>query len=199
VKFLLIVCGLLANLAFADSLATKLETQLATFQSLSGSFSQEIMDESGDILDRTSGNFSLLKPSYFRWHIATPGEQLLLLTEGVLVHYDADLETATREVVDSNSFESPLAILAGSRTLTDHYRVSESADGDFILEPIADRGVVSRVALRFEDGRLARMEINDRLRQVTEIRFSEVLINPGLTADSFLFDVPEGVDFFSND
>jgi outer membrane lipoprotein carrier protein len=50
------------------------------------------------------------------------------------------------------------------------------------------------VRLGFRGDQLERMELSDRLGQLTRIRFSAIEMNPKLPADLFRFRVPAGVD-----
>ena len=51
--------------------ADVLET-LAAREGMAGQFTQEIISPEGEMLERSNGNFALLRPHFFRWEILAP-------------------------------------------------------------------------------------------------------------------------------
>jgi outer membrane lipoprotein carrier protein len=174
-----------------------LQAMLKGLHSLQGRFEQEVRATDGELLDSSAGQFRLLQPGYFSWHIESPDEQLLLAANNSLWHYDVELETATRRDITGAEAGSPLAILSGDeRSLREHYRVEQLAEAQFRLYPYSTRASFYSVTLDFSDGLPVAMTVVDRLQQETRIQFNQLESNPGLSADDFLFTPPAGVDVY---
>ncbi|MGI9304431.1 MAG: outer-membrane lipoprotein carrier protein LolA, partial [Gammaproteobacteria bacterium] len=72
-----LAAGFVSPLAAEGSLST-LERFFAEFQSLEARFSQEIFDDKGESLQRSTGDVQLSRPGRFRWQYGQPFEQLIL-------------------------------------------------------------------------------------------------------------------------
>ena len=200
-RFLLtLLLPALALMPAREVSADGLEELLASYQTLAGEFRQQLYTASRELLEESRGSFSLRQPGQFRWHVVAPDEQLLLLADDQLLHYDVALATATLSPVSGNIPESPLLILGGEvQQIREFYDVEESADGVYDLRPLDDDSPLTRVNLQFAGDTLESMTLHDRLGQTTEIRFSSVAVNPPLSRAEFQFDIPEGVDVLHND
>jgi chaperone LolA len=190
-------CWLLLLLVPAIQAEPSLQERLGAIKSLEGEFSQRILAENGEELERSSGRFRLLHPGFFSWHIQTPDEQLLLATGDSLLHYDVELETATRRQVGEGQSRGPLEILGGDgQDLHEHYQVEQTGHDSYRLQPVVAGGDFSSLHLTFDGELPVRMTVEDQLRQTTIIEFSEVRLNPPLGAADFEFSPPEGVDLY---
>jgi len=93
----LLRCGLLvfAGLSItanAETAAQRLHLLLKPMHSLSADFTQQIMGQNNNQLQRLTGNLSLKKPNQLRWNVLAPMPQLVI-SDGKLVWlYDPDLE-----------------------------------------------------------------------------------------------------------
>ncbi|MCY4425576.1 MAG: outer-membrane lipoprotein carrier protein LolA [Halieaceae bacterium] len=194
------LCGfLMALLTPLPVLAESLEERLRVFQTLTGDFRQQLRSAEGELLQEHSGSFSLRQPGKFRWHIQEPDEQLLLLVDGELLHYDVELATATLNP-SGGVTATPLAILGGeTAAIQSFYQVEEKSEGAFALRPLDDSSPLTLIHLHFAGNTLVSMNFQDRLLQTTEIEFSSVRINPPLPKSEFAFVIPEGVDYFRNE
>ncbi len=185
--------------ASASSLgdAESLRARLADLEQLSGRFQQGLVNGVGDTLERSSGEFAFLRPSYLRWHIVEPEEQLLVAVGESFWLYDVELETVTRRPMAADSPYSPMAILSGDiRLLEDYYAIEREDEHVWLLTPLFPDAEFEWVRLRF-DGRLpVTMAFRDRLGRVSNIIFAEVDAQPGLSPDDFNFVPPEGVDLY---
>ena len=82
-----------------------------------GQFTQEIISPEGEVLERSNGNFGLLRPHFLRWEILTPDSQLLLADGETLTQIDWDLEVVVERPI-SETASSPLQWLLASRDRT---------------------------------------------------------------------------------
>jgi outer membrane lipoprotein carrier protein len=177
-----------------------LQDRLAAIQSLRGQFHQEVIAEDGQELESSSGQFKLLQPGFFSWHILRPDEQLLLATGKTLLHYDVELETATQRDIGAAEMQGPLAILSGNGDdLSLHYQIEQTGLDTYRLTPNTAQAGFTVLVLSFSGELPARMEVQDQLLQTTVIVFSELQLNPPLVNADFEFVPPAGVDLYYNE
>jgi len=177
----------------------QLSERLSAFDQLSGTFTQQLISEKGEILEESAGSFALLRPGFLRWHIERPEEQLLMVSGDSLWHYDVELETATQRRIAPGDPTSPLTILGGDPdTLAGFYAVSLPQADRFLLKPqFADADFVA-VVLAFENGMPTGLEIEDRMGRTARINLSLDTPTSRLSPADFVFDPPAGVDVYQN-
>lgn len=64
----------------------------------------------------------------------------------------------------------------------------------FVLKPHGKDALFESLRVRFKGNQLLQMQLTDTLSQRTDIRFSNVQVNPVLPASQFEFTPPKGVD-----
>ncbi|WP_405220240.1 outer membrane lipoprotein chaperone LolA [Lentisalinibacter sediminis] len=181
---------------------TRVPAQLRRFfadiDTIRGEFRQVLFDTRGEAVERSAGEFAILKPGRFRWEYTEPYEQLIVADGENIWLYDADFEQVTvREQTDSLS-QSPAMLLGGDAGALEAFRYLGSYshdDRDWLrLEPVAPESDFRAVSLSFAGGELEMMELTDALGQVTRIEFTELVMNESLEAALFTFEPPAGVD-----
>ena len=174
-----------------------LQDRLSAIQSLQGEFHQRVLSENGQELESSSGQFKLLQPGFFSWHIQTPDAQLLLATGKTLLQYDVELQTATRREIGETEGRGPLAILSGDGgNLEAHYHIEQTGSDTYRLQPKGTNTDFTALSLTFSGALPTRMTVQDQLQQTTIIEFTEVQMNPPLEAADFDFTPPAGVDLY---
>lgn len=176
----------------------ELQEFFAGIDTIRGEFRQVLFDTRGQAVERSAGEFAILKPGRFRWHYTEPYEQLIVADGDNIWLYDQDFEQVTvREQTDSLS-QSPAMLLGGAADALDAFRYlgSYSQDGrDWLrLEPATPESDFRAVDLSFAGGELELMELTDALGQVTRIEFTELVMNEPLDDALFTFTPPPGVD-----
>ncbi len=196
---LLTVSGLFTPPAATASPAAvaRVEALLASTQSLRASFTQEVRDGSGKLVQSAAGTFLLQKPGRFRWDYTTPSQAIV--SDGTkLWFYDADLAQVTvrkqREVLT----QAPAMLLAGKGKVAAGFDAEEMPAagglGWLRLVPRAGAGDFRELRLGFAGTDLREMELVDRLGQRTRIRFTALERNVKLAADAFKFKIPPDTD-----
>ena len=199
-RYLILLITVLWTAPLAAEALDALRERLAPLNSLQGRFDQQVLSQDGEVLERSSGRFMLLRPGYFYWRIEAPDDQLLVAADNRLWHYDADLETANRRPIRDEQQGGPIAILSGDiDRLADYYYVRDLGAGRFRLEPREADRQFEAVELAFTDAAPLSMSVEDRLQQTTRIEFAAIELNPPLTADDFVFEPPDGVDVYYHD
>lgn len=164
-------------------------------------FQQTLLDEDGEVLERSDGEMWIVRPGRFRWNYAPPVEQELV-SDGTRVWiYDADLEQVTVRAIDNTLGRTPAILLAGQTDLEEQFTIEPTAEDEadaeanmLVLTPKAEDAQFTKVKIGFIDQVLSVLEFTDSLGQITQIELIEGVENPLLNPDLFSFKVPQGVD-----
>lgn len=201
---LLLTLFALSNIAYAaEPPVTQLKNFLAASKAFSADFKQVLINEAGNPVQTSYGQFYLQRPGKFRWNYAKPFQQEIISTNGKVWFYDVDLEQVTIKKLDSSVGSTPALLLSGQVSLEDNFNMEEQGvDGDLQwikLLPKKQEGSFKYVTIGLEKGTLAGMELMDNFGQLTRIYFSNILLNPPLKPTLFDFTPPKGVDVFSEE
>lgn len=188
--------------AIADDAPVKqLKTFLASAKSITANFKQTLINEAGDPLQTSSGNFYLQRPGKFRWDYTKPFQQQIISTAGKVTFYDADLEQVTIKKLDESVGSTPALLLSGDVPLEDNYTIEQQgSEGSMVwikLVPKSQDSTFKYVLIGLEKGMLNGMQLNDNFGQLTRIYFSNLKLNQPIEVNLFEFKAPNGVDVFS--
>jgi outer membrane lipoprotein carrier protein len=177
----------------------RVETYLASVNTLAANFSQVVRNRDGQVVDRASGTLSLARPNRFRWDYEKPYLQTIVADGKQLWLYDSDLEQVTVRALEQGLGSTPAMLLSGSGRVGDAFApVAVQQQGDWTwcrLAPRQEGSDFEQVSLAFDRrGELAAMELSDKLGQATVIEFGALRRNPALDARLFKFDPPPGAD-----
>jgi outer membrane lipoprotein carrier protein len=195
---LVVAAGLSAR-AQAEDAAAQVDAYLAKLTTFEAGFAQTVRDRDGRIIEHATGTFSLSRPDRFRWDYRSPYEQTIVADGKRLWLYDRDLEQVTVRPLESGLGATPALLLSGASKVADAF-ASIGIEPDarwkwYRLQPKEPSADFERVSLAFDDrGRLAGMELQDKLGQVTAIDFSDVQVNAKLDGKLFEFTPPKGAD-----
>ena len=203
----LLRCGLLifvclsvtANAATAINAAQRLHQLLKPINSLSADFTQQIKGHNNRELQLLNGNLSLKKTNQLRWNVLDPMPQLIV-SDGKLVWlYDPDLEQVVIQSFSDDFMANPISILLGDLDqLNRDFTVSLISDDRFSLKPKQKNSLFVAIQLRFVDSVLSHIEYQDNFGQNTQLTLSQVKLNPQLSKNTFVFDIPQGVDIINH-
>lgn len=165
--------------------------------SLSATFDQVQRDSSGAVIQKASGIFLLSRPDRFRWAYREPYEQIIVSNGEAFRFYDVDLAQVTIRDVNESLRATPAQLLAGGASLQEAFEVSDAGKRDGLtwvqLIPRDDNSDFKAIRMGLDDNVPAAMELDDQLGQTTRITFSDIEVNPSLTAKRFELDIPEEV------
>ncbi len=206
VKRLITIFALLcfASVAWGDTASSEeLASLLSSFHGMSAEFKQATSGGKGNPGQISTGRMALQRPGKFRWEVTQPNPQLLIADGHYLWIYDIDLEQATRQGLDSNNASSPASLLSGSvASLQNRFQVTRlSATANttgFHLKPNSGNDMFQWIELYFTSGKLTKMLLRDNLGSLNTFTFSQVQINPALSASLFHFKPPKGVEVIKN-
>lgn len=180
-----VILGCYAVLLSAALQADVLET-LAEREGMAGQFTQEIFSPEGQVLERSSGSFGLLRPHFFRWEILTPDSQLLLADGQILTQIDWDLEVVVERPI-SETASTPLQWLLASRAaLGSAFDISLSGDAAVLISTDS-QSAFQRLHIEQIGETVWRLDAEDQGGQVLRVELRENGDSPPQIAD---FAVP---------
>ncbi len=174
---------------------------------LKAGFEQRVEDETGAVLETTSGSFYLSRPGKFRWDYDSlddsieNGQQIVADGEH-LFFYDPDLEQVSkRSLKDSLGQVPSLLLVQSGANIEEHFNVVDYGVTDGLswisLKPKdADAGY-KQLMIGFDQGVIKSLLLYDGLGNTTRLDLLNVQSNVKIDASVFAFDVPEGADLLS--
>ncbi len=160
-----------------------------------GRFLQELFDESGELLERSSGRYAVLKPGFFRWEIEYPDRQEIVVAKETLWHYDMDLATVTRRSLDADGAFTALDLLArDGDELAERFSVERLQGQSYRLVPQFPQAGFAAVILSWDGKQIVAMEVEQRGGQRLSLALSPEPEAVQLEPSDFAFEIPDGVD-----
>lgn len=200
-KILFVIIFYISSCTFvyAEERVDPLKVFLKEFETLQADFTQTLLNENGEQLEKTTGTLYLQQPGKFNWHYKEPYIQKIITNGDVLWIYDEDLEQLTIRRFDSEMIEkTPAAIILGNSRLEQHFvQVDLGNIEGFNWVELTPRDLEAQyksIRIGFDVKRLGMMIIADNLGQTTRIDFNNANKNTKLTPELFNFETPEGVD-----
>ena len=187
-----------SNVVLADDKNDPLQAFLNNFNSLESKFIQQLINENGEVLEKSEGILQLQQPGKFNWTYETPYAQKIISNGDVLWVFDEDLEQLTIRNIGNALDETPAGIILGINDIAEHFvqmymGVTEGYDW-IELTPKNIETQYGNIRIGFNDAQLGMMLIVDNLGQTTRIDFLNVKKNAELSPSSFEFEIPADVD-----
>ena len=166
--------------------------------SLTGHFTQTLIDTNGKAGKGSAGTLALQAPRQFRWETLTPYQQTIVADGSRVWLYDPELEQVTVRVQSTEEAHSPLTVITDLKQLDRDFKVTEQGERDGLvwlrLTSKAKDPQFDYADLGFDAKGLGRMVFRDQLGAITDIRFSDWQRNVVLPASTFNFTPPPGAD-----
>lgn len=177
---------------------TRLDAFANGLHSLTGQFSQSLVDINGRAGKTSAGTVALQAPRQFRWDTLTPYKQTIVADGSRVWMYDPELDQVTVRMQSTEEAHSPLTVITDIKQLDKNFKVTEQGERDGLvwlrLTSTAKDPQFDYADLGFDAGGLARMSFRDQLGSTTDIRFSGWQRNVAIPPDTFNFVPPEGAD-----
>ncbi len=185
-----------------ETVQQQLTLFLQNTTSIQADFQQVSFDKQGNPAETSEGTFYLNRPGRFRWHYQHPFIQEIVSNGDKIWFYDADLEQVTIKPAIDSIGSTPALLLSGNVKLNEEFHVIQhgQTEGDMAwikLTPKKEESGFNYILIGLDKGILAGMELSDNFGQLTRIYFSNLQQNPELSDTLFSFNIPEGVDVFS--
>ena len=146
-------------------------------QAYQAEFQQIVLNETGRVVEESSGTMALAVPNRLRWHYLEDFEQLIVADGEKVWSYDVELEQVTVKDQGQAVTGSPLYLLMEPSLLESDYELQDLGQiegADMIqLVPREPRSDFEWIELGFNGDSLERLTIRDALGQQTYIRFSQ--------------------------
>lgn len=191
----------------ADSAEVQLQAFVTQVKSATGDFQQQVQGAQGAAKaggqKAANGHFAFQRPGKFRWETTHPYDQLIVSDGQHVYQYDPDLDQVTERRAGQAIGASPAALLFGSQALDKAFKLQGQADHDGLqwlraTPKSADAGFV-HADIGFAGGLPKRLELLDAFGQTTRIDFSDLRVNPKISAEQFQFTLPQGADLVRMD
>lgn len=171
-------------------------------EALSANFVQTVKNAQLNATENATGKLWIKRPGKFRWNYETPYWQEIVSNGEKIWVYDADLEQVTIKKIDIALGNTPALLLSNDRPLDESFIIkslTESANmSEVELLPKDTDAGFKRIYLRFSNGTISGMEMEDNLGQTTLMVFQNVRRNSALDDALFQFIPPKGVDIFDS-
>ena len=179
--------------------AQELAGLLTDYRTYQADFIQILVNEGGDKVQETTGSLKAKRPGLFYWEQDPPLSQFIVSNGEKVTVYDPDLEQVTIHSLDDRIATTPALLLSGEVDhLAETYDVTrQAADGQqqvFVLEPKSQDSLFISLQLRFTDGVLNEMRLNDSLSQLSILSFDDVQLNESVPDSAFVLEYPDSVD-----
>ena len=197
---LLLGLGLAATAVSTEEIGglERVQALLSQTQTLTADVTQVLIADDGIVDETKSGTLSIKRPGKFRWDYREPYEELLVTDGKTLWMWDADVDSLIERTLDETLTHTPAALLSGGVDLKSLYDLENeySADGLSVVEltPKAQDTDFKLVRLGFKAEQVNIIELQDSFDQVTRITLSNVIQNPKLKDELFVFEAPEGIE-----
>jgi outer membrane lipoprotein carrier protein len=177
---------------------TRLDAFAQNLHSLTGQFSQTLIDINGQGSKTSAGTLALQAPRQFRWETLTPYKQTIVADGSRVWMYDPELDQVTVRIQSAEEAHSPLTVLTDVSQLDRNFKVAERGERDGLqwlrLTSTAKDPQFDYADLGFDANGLARMSFRDQLGSTTDIRFSNWQRNVAIPPATFNFVPPPGAD-----
>ena len=192
-QWLLLLLCLTALPAYGDAL-TRLSQVLAGISSYRADFVQQIYNQDQQLVQQSEGTLTAARPGKLRWLSEAPYEQLIVVDGTNIWRYEEDLQQVVVSGYSEDLGSTPALLLSGNvDSIGARYSVSE-VDGQYQLLPRDEQSLFRAMMVRFEDGKLTQLVLEDTLGQTTKLVLTNIEQNPTLDPALFEFVPPEGVD-----
>jgi len=202
--FLILLVFLVSPLTASQAAVDEelLQNYLRDLSTLKADFQQviEIPDEGS--ISLTHGTFYLKRPGRLRWEYAEPNKQLIVADGRRIWLYDYELEQISHRSQSAALDGTPAQLLSDSGPLEQHFEIIPRGEEDGIewveLRPNDKEAQFISIRIGFLDDQMQRLEMSDTFGQITRFIFSNILRNPKLNPELFVFKPPSGIDLIGD-
>ena len=183
----------------AQSAADQLSTLLDKTNSYSAQFQQIVSHAQGQKGEKSSGKFELRHPGKFRWEVNKPYQQLLISTGKELWIYEPDIDSVTVNDLEQQLGATPALLLSSDRqSLINSFHINAKSANEYVLTPKDLGANFEKIELRFANGVLVELNLQDSLGSHTQVLFTDAKTNIKLNDARFQFTPPENADLIDN-
>ncbi|MBL4942008.1 MAG: outer membrane lipoprotein chaperone LolA [Colwellia sp.] len=190
---------------------TTLMAKLANLDHFSANFTQEVLSESGEVLEQSSGKLAISKPNLAHWQTLAPDE-LSIVSDGTDVwFYNPWIEQVSVYSLSAAIAKTPILLLTSKdETLWQQYHVtqqmvtketvtktSQNTGDSFVITAKDTNSQIKSLTLYFysneKGGQLKQFSFLDATGQLSHIKLSDFDAQHAPKSSLFNFIVPAGV------
>lgn len=168
----------------------------ADLSAMQAQFVQYELTADNQKLDINTGEVWMQSPDQFRWQYQDPIEQLIVADGSRVWVYDEDLEQVT--VKEQDNQLNPIYVIINDELTEQYYNIKfelNHQNTDWIsLTPKTPSEEVKAVWIAMTDDLIKSIKVFNQFDQTMVFEFNQIMRNPELPENHFLFEVPEGVD-----
>jgi outer membrane lipoprotein carrier protein len=195
-----VLCALQLALgcAHAEQARARLNQFFTEVTSLEATFKQEVFDEKGQSMQKSSGTVRLLRPGRFRWEYIEPSPQIILADGRNLWIYDIELEQATVKPLREALGAAPIMLLSEKRPLEEDFIINKFTQGENLdwVEAVPKKPDMEfqRIEFGLKGKEVRQLVLHDQFGQKTVIQFDNMKTNLNMEPYEFRLELPPGVD-----
>jgi outer membrane lipoprotein carrier protein len=189
---------------------TLLRAKLAKLNFFSASFTQEVVSEAGELLEKSSGNLAISKPNLANWHTLEPDELAIVSDGSDVWFYNPWIEQVSVYSLSAAIAKTPILLLTSKdESLWQQYTVSQEAVSQDKVNQQSDRFAITAkdpnsqiksLTLVFsaknqqvQGSELSQFSFLDATGQISHIKLSNFNAQKAPKSSLFTFMLPEGV------
>mgnify|MGYP003384422869 CR=1 FL=1 len=177
-----------------------LRDKLARLNFFTADFAQDVVSESGELLEQSSGNLAISKPNLANWHTQEPDELAIVSDGNDVWFYNPWIEQVSVYSLSSAIAKTPILLLTSKdELLWQQYDVTQ-INNRFVISAKDPNSQIKSLTLVFavdehniQTSHLSQFSFLDATGQVSHIKLSNFNIHKVLSESLFKFMVPEGV------
>ena len=178
----------------------RLRDKLARLNFFTADFTQDVISESGELLEQSSGNLAISKPNLANWHTQEPDELAIVSDGNDVWFYNPWIEQVSVYSLSSAIAKTPILLLTSKdELLWQQYDVTQ-VNSRFVISAKDPNSQIKSLTLVFavdehnrQTSHLNQFSFLDATGQVSHIKLSNFNIHKVLSESLFKFMVPEGV------
>jgi outer membrane lipoprotein carrier protein len=178
-----------------------IQKQFDTVNTFKADFEQKSFVKLMNQTQKAKGKVLIEKPGKMRWEYKAPEPQILVSDRKTLWLYVPEDEQVTKVPVASiYSSNTPALFLSGRGKLAEIFNilqvVEEENEITVALGPKSEDQNLDRLVLYVDNKnyQITGSTVYDKLGNKTDIRFQNIKINVDIPAETFQFNIPEGVE-----
>ncbi|WP_245536561.1 outer membrane lipoprotein chaperone LolA [Thiothrix nivea] len=194
----MLATGLMTSSAWAGG-REKLDEFFTQVNTMQSAFTQQVIDDKGELRQSSSGNVFLSRPGKFRWEYAAPDKHEIVADGKNVWVYDVELDQVTVKPMNKALSAAPVAMLLQKQPVDKQFSV-QAMDADnstlewFRLTPKKQDSDFTTMDLGVGNNGVEEMILGDKFGQQTYIKFQGVRTNINIDNSRFSFTPPKGVD-----
>ncbi|WP_052469945.1 outer membrane lipoprotein chaperone LolA [Thiolapillus brandeum] len=187
-----------SSLFAGDGARAHLDRFLDGLETLRAEFAQEVIDTETNQVSHSTGVFYLSRPNRFRWVYEGEYPRYIIADGKTIWLVEEDLQQVSQRSQKAVLEGTPAGLFAKKLDLDKEFEVKDVGQRMGLswlrLRPRSEDSQFEQILLAFEGDKLSRMEMADRLGQVTRFDFFKMQRNLPLQDSLFRFVAPPGYD-----